>query len=422
MAVSRSGPSAPTAAAAWLRRRPHLPLLTAASLLAVVLRRLGWSHLNSDLTGFLLPWYDHILASGGYRALGEAFSNYTPPYTYLLVAATYLHPWVPKVVAIKAISGGFDFLAAIVMYRLVRLRYPSGALPWLAYGAVLYAPTVIINSSVWGQCDIIYATFLLATVYFICRRRPLLAVICFAVAFSFKAQAIFLAPFMLVLFLKRLIPWRYMLAFPVVFLLLLLPAALAGRSLVDLLGVYPGQAGTYSMLCRNAPNLYCLIPDTYYAIAAPIGIAIAIQAALLLALAARRSRVALDEAKLLRAATLSVVLMPFLLPKMHDRYFFPADLLSIALAFYCPRSRALPFLLQITSLSSYMPFLFREQFLPLPLAGLLNLLVIVCLLHAHLRDLYPLPPSAANTSPGVTSGPQAAGLAGPGGSNRPAHA
>lgn len=422
MAASRSGLSPPAAVAAWLRRRPHLPLLTAASVLALVLRRLGWSQPNSDLTGFLLPWYDRILASGGYRALGEAFSNYNPPYTYLLVAATYLRPWVPKVVAIKAISGGFDFLAAIVMYRLVRLRYPSGPLPWLAYGAVLYAPTVIANSSVWGQCDIIYATFLLASVYFVCRRRPLLSVVSFAVALSFKVQAIFLAPFMLLLFLKRLIPWRYLLVVPVVFLLLLLPAVLAGRSLVDLLGVYPGQAGAYGTLSRNAPNLYGLIPDAWFPIAVPIGIAIAIQAALLLALAARRSRVELDEEKLLRAATLSVALMPFLLPKMHDRYFFPADLLSIALAFYCPRSRALPFLLQVTSLSAYTPFLLRELLLPLPVAGLLNLLVIVYLLQAHLRDLYPPPFSAASTSAGVTSGPNAANLADPGGSSRPARA
>ena len=33
---------------------------------------------------------------------------------------------------------------------------------------------------------------------------------------------------------------------------------------------------------------------------------------------------------------MSVALVPFLLPKMHDRYFYPADIFSLLAAFYMP--------------------------------------------------------------------------------------
>ena len=57
------------------------------------------------------------------------------------------------------------------------------------------------------------------------------------------------------------------------------------------------------------------------------------------------------------SATVSLMLAPFLLPKMHDRYFFAADLCSIALAFIIPRLWFVPVGLQISSTLAYVPIL-----------------------------------------------------------------
>jgi Gpi18-like mannosyltransferase len=52
------------------------------------------------------------------------------------------------------------------------------------------------------------------------------------------------------------------------------------------------------------------------------------------------------------------LLSPFLLPRMHERYFYSADVLSILYAFYFPRRWFVPLLVIGSSFLSYLPFLF----------------------------------------------------------------
>ncbi|MBC1270570.1 hypothetical protein GNF07_26340, partial [Trichormus variabilis FSR] len=49
-----------------------------------------------------------------------------------------------------------------------------------------------------------------------------------------------------------------------------------------------------------------------------------------------------------------VLLMPYILPKMHQRYFYPADICSIILAFYLPQYRWVAIAVQLSSLFSYL--------------------------------------------------------------------
>ena len=51
----------------------------------------------------------------------------------------------------------------------------------------------------------------------------------------------------------------------------------------------------------------------------------------------------------LLVAALSAAAMPYVLPRMHDRYFFIADLLSLAVAFVYPRYWLAAVLFQIGS-------------------------------------------------------------------------
>ena len=73
-----------------LRRYGGWGIIIALQMLAVEVRFRFVDFVSLDMMAFLLPWLDFILSKGGYRALGYEFSNYAPPYTYLLVIASYL--------------------------------------------------------------------------------------------------------------------------------------------------------------------------------------------------------------------------------------------------------------------------------------------------------------------------------------------
>lgn len=85
-------------------------------------------------------------------------------------------------------------------------------------------------------------------------------------------------------------------------------------------------------------------------------------------------------------ALVSAALTPCLLPKMHDRYFYTADVFSIIVAFLVPGTWFIPIAYQIISLLSYMPYLFavRPQTI-LPPAVWLNAVTIGFLLWKQWR-------------------------------------
>lgn len=88
----------------------------------------------------------------------------------------------------------FDFVAAFFVFKLVEKKYKNETVAVFSFAAVLLAPTVILNGSYWGQCDIIYSAFLLASIYFLSKRKDALSLIMYGLSISFKLQAIFLFP------------------------------------------------------------------------------------------------------------------------------------------------------------------------------------------------------------------------------------
>ena len=89
----------------------------AVVLLAAAVRFLFIDEVSGDYRTFLSPWYDQ-LSAGGFKALGGDFSNYNPPYLYLILFATHLP--LPKIVAIKVISMVFDVVLASFAALIVR--------------------------------------------------------------------------------------------------------------------------------------------------------------------------------------------------------------------------------------------------------------------------------------------------------------
>ena len=136
----------------------------------------------------------------------------------------------------------FDLLLAFFAFWMVVAVKPSARwLPTITAGAALFLPTVVMNSSAWAQCDSIYASLCLGSLHFLIKRRPWLACVMFGLAFAFKLQAVFVAPVLLGVLLINRMRVRALLAVPVAFFAALLPATLAGRSLVTQLLTYPSQ-------------------------------------------------------------------------------------------------------------------------------------------------------------------------------------
>lgn len=139
-------------------------------LAAIGVRLLFIDQVSGDYRTFVGPWYDYLTSHGGFAAVGAEISNYNPPYLYLLAAATYLP--LPKIVAIKLISIIFDVLLAGFAALIVRERFGRPVIWVSCFAIVLFAPTVVINSAAWGQCDSIYAAFCVGSLYFLIREKP----------------------------------------------------------------------------------------------------------------------------------------------------------------------------------------------------------------------------------------------------------
>lgn len=75
-----------------------------------------------------------------------------------------------------------------------------------------------------------------------------------------------------------------------------------------------------------------------------------------------------DDRALLAAAVVLAIGVPFLLPHMHERYFFLADVLALAWACAFPRSAPCALLVELASLGAYVVVL-RGKIYPGGLPG-----------------------------------------------------
>ena len=387
-ALPGNGEEEAAASREGLLRRLRNPLLVAGGLvLAAAVRYPLLSHESADFFVYLRPWYDFIRLNGHFAALQHDFSNYSVPYLYLLTLCSLLAPSLVQLLAIKVVSIAFDFSLAWFVFLVVRLRFrESRTTPILAGLAALLFPTVVVNSAMWAQADTIYTTFLVAGLYFVLRRRPAGAFLAWGLAFSLKAQAVFLLPLFYWLRQRQAISLRSVWLAPAAYLAALLPAWFLGRPFYDLLLVYFAQAGEVTDLVLEAPNLYQWIPADWYPFW-PLGVLLTVAAVLGIGALVRRSRAEITNEIVVSLAAFSVLLVPFLLPKMHDRYFFPADLFTLLLAFWRPRFFPAPIVVGGCSLAVYVVFLTYREIVPAPLLSVAMLLVLGALGRRLFLDL-----------------------------------
>ncbi|MEU8661537.1 glycosyltransferase 87 family protein [Actinoplanes philippinensis] len=370
------------------QRRAELFLAGCLLVVAFTARYVGRSETTRDMRIFF-EWHEQLERAGGWRGLGEAIGNYNAPYLYLLWFASVLP--VPLLIGIKLVHAVFDLLLAYYVFRLTAMR--RGRRAGIAAAlVVILLPTVVINASVWGQIDSIWASFAVGGVWMLARGRGWRGVALCTLSLAVKPHGIFVFALVAVLVAAGRLRARTLLAAPAVGLAAGLPALLLGRSPGELLTVYSldRQARIIDLLTDRAPSVFAFLAGTRrldtarhlgYLLTAALVLGIA------LLVVARRAR--LDGTRIVTLAALFAILIPFGLPGMHERYFYLGDVLTVVLAFHLPRLWFVPLLAQAASLGAYTYFLFgqTEQQLNLQALAALMLAALVAVGHTLIRDV-----------------------------------
>ncbi len=328
------------------------------SVLAAVTRLKLYPSVSLDYIYFLEPWYNTIKSNGGFAALSEPIGNYTPPYFYLLAFLTYL-PFEP-LSAIKTLSCIFDFLLAVYCAKIIYLVTKDYAKTAITYSLVLFLPTVILNSAFWAQCDSMYTAFLVMCIYYVLAKKDYAAIAMFGIAFSLKLQAIFIAPFLLILLLKKEVPFIKLWVFPLTFLLMMFPAILLGDNLTRILNIYFGQSQQYPNLTYNCANVWAFVSGVNNAEISSSSVLMtgAVCIMLIYYTLTKKSGILSSHRLVLTGTAMFALGVAFFLPHMHERYYFPAVIFTLLVSMADTKKFGFLVLMEYVSVMSYAPFLF----------------------------------------------------------------
>ena len=334
---------------------------------AFVIRVLCLDYVSLDYTNFLAGWYRYFQQNGGFAAIAHAVGDYNVPYLYFMAFISYLP--APDLYLIKLFSIVFDVALAWGCLRLVRAltkeRRESIA-PLVAFAAALLLPTVVLNGAYWGQCDVIYGALAVHATALLLEGKNKTSVALMGVAFAFKLQAVFVLPLWGVLWMAKKVKFRELWVFPLTYLIVIIPAVLLGKPLSETLLVYINQAGEYPRLTLNAPSIYQLCPywmtvsmekTPLHSALSTAGVIAAAVLVLLLLFTGFRLGERLDRRTCMVIAMVLAIGVPFLLPHMHERYFFLADVFALCWACSDPRRHLAAVLVEASSLGSYLVFL-----------------------------------------------------------------
>ncbi|MCL2424798.1 MAG: hypothetical protein FWD05_00505 [Oscillospiraceae bacterium] len=355
----------------------------------LVVRGALFYYQSGDFLFFLQPWVEEYRTMTFLEGLRINVGTYNPPYMYIINIIARIN--ISELYLIKIVSVIFDFFLAYFVMKIVSLKTSSANMKALAFLAAFAIPTVILNGAMWGQCDSIYATFAIGSFYFGLRGRSKMSYAFMALAFAFKLQAVFLLPMIPVFIFMNRLRLRDCYVFFVVYIATLMPAIIAGMPIADALLAYVVQANFYSMLNLNIVNMWRFFEHVPYENFRLAGIYFAGFAVLSLMYFTYVNRKRLIKTvDYVRLAYLFAVIMPFLLPKMHDRYYFIADVLAVTVFFYDKRRWYVPVVTITCSFLAYAFFLmFGVELLDYRLAAFALLVVIIIVLRDFVMSIYP---------------------------------
>lgn len=341
--------------------------------LAVVIRVSNFSFLSNDYIGCLKPWTEYLADNGHFMGIASLLgeTDYGAPYLYVLSLISYL-PKSMFLYAIKIVSCVFDFICAIYVAKIVTKMTQKENIGILAYGLILFWPTVFTNSSMWAQCDALYASFVVMMLWYFMEEKPQIAMVFYGLAFSFKLQATFIFPLLIILYIYK--KWSIVDALYGIgtWVLINVPSWFMGVPIPYFIKVYVNQsrANDWSLI-MNAPSVYALLPDSqdfkvnklpiFGELLSRLGVIVVMIIFILLAVYLLKENRKLTAETLILLLLFSGVTVPYLLPRMHDRYFFIADIAVIMYILLKPKRWWIALLVTFPSCMAYTAYLFQAQ-------------------------------------------------------------
>jgi len=318
------------------------------SLIAFWVRWQGIECITADMQVCLIPWSADMKPGYGPSVLSTFDGDYNMPYITVLWLLNYLPG--RTIIKVKLFSIVFDYLGAIagglIVARVYELQknlngllckcksYTKEILFTAAYSAVLFYPSVVLNSAYWGQCDMVYVTFLLYMIYALLRDKPSLAMILLGCAFSFKLQAVLILPVLVIYYWKtRRISIRHFLWIPIVMELLCIPAIIGGCSVFIPFSVYLRQLGRYPYMYVFYPNIWAIFKESPYYIFSTVANLSIIAVLGVFAVIVIRNGKKETAQQWLRYVLWSVFFTMCFLPCMHERYGMLLEVVAILYAF-----------------------------------------------------------------------------------------
>lgn len=353
-------------------------LLYGVILMTILLKILLFPVRLGDYNFYLEPWINFIKTHNYFYALKYDFYNYTPPYMYILVFLAKLG--FNPLYSIKIVSVFFEYLLAFYVGKIIFLKFADKRYILLSVAMLPLVPTVLLNGAFWGQCDSIYSAFVVISLYYVINKRMLLSLFFLGVAFAFKAQTAFIFPLFFLLFIKKDIRWYQFLVIPFVYFIAIIPTWIQGRDLIDLFTIYSKQSDYFRTLTLFLPNVYVWVSDDFYVVGKTVGIITTIAVVIIGGYWLKSKQFTFDVDIFVTIAFLSVIITPFLLPGMHERYLYLGDIFSVLYIILRRKKIYIPIGVISVSFYAYMCCSRLKEILPLWPAFFVYLMVIILLL------------------------------------------
>lgn len=336
--------------------RMDLCYLAALTLIGLGIRVILRVVITDDWLMYWDPWISDLKEMGFFYLATDRY-DYTPTFVYILWAISRLS--INPMTAYKGLHCVLDFVAAGILGKMIWKVTGSKRKGILSYGLFLIVPTIWANSALWAQCDIIFMTFLLLCFYYLFEDRPCKAMFFYGMAFVFKLQALFIFPFLVILWVNKKVDLKHFLWIPALYFLSIVPAWIAGRPLMDLINIYMAQgAQDVWSLSIKWPNIYQIIGNQFFLLeyaSAGTWLILGILMIILYAMAQKRYRITKEF--IVQMALFFAILTPWFLPHMHERYGCVADILAIIYAMMNTKKFYFPLVQILVSFNSYMAYL-----------------------------------------------------------------
>lgn len=352
--------------------------LVLMTLVGIYARKLMLPFMSSDLTSYNLEWYNQLKEMGGIKGISSYSGNYNYAYIFLLALLTYIP--VQGALSIKVFHIMFDFVGAIIAGLIAKKVYSGGMRTFsLAYSLVFLSPIVMLNSAYWGQCDFIYTSFVLLAIYLLLEEKYVWCFLIYGVAISFKLQAIFIIPlFIFVYVLNKKYSVTDILMIPIGFLISSFPGMIcSGKGLKGLFEIYFGQVKQEESLVLNFPNIYYWISANHYDLYVKLGVCLLFVIFAVCVFYLLMKKAYISNEQIVALGMWCVLCVVYFCPKMHERYGFVAEVLSLIWLIGHKKWIWYPIVINLTVLFSYFTVLYGYNLYSFQNMALINIISFI---------------------------------------------